>query len=144
LWAPSTAQVAAYVPSRTVDFVTVPGNETQLNDFTANTVPKDVVVQKLVSDACQWILARLGTLDPTLSVAGGPATGLAAKRAAAWVELDYPVTTDDVNVSETLLRETDTELDNLAASNVALGGGTGGAEPQWAFPVPVPWGDNYL
>lgn len=120
-WAPSLAQVAAYVPTRTLDLVSNPGAETYQGTFNTNTTPTDVIVNNLIADACAWVQARAGiTIDTN---AQPQATATAALRAAAFVELSFPRNEDDVNTGQALLDQASAELVALTAMNGAQGNG---------------------
>lgn len=137
-WAPSLADVGDYVTSRTVDENT-PGSDTPTGTFSATTYPTDQQVLRLISSAVQWVLNVTGPVAASLEAS---AASVAAMRAAALVELSYPVRNADVDaVTTPLLAEARFARDELVAANLAQGGvgfNSTGA-PLGAFPEPVGW-----
>jgi hypothetical protein len=110
--------VADYVTSRTVDAVT-PGSDTPTGTFSANTYPTDAQVTRLIDAACGWILAVTGPVATDLE---DTAKNVAALRAAAMVELSYPVRNDEIDqVASVLLAEAQSGRNELVAANRASG-----------------------
>jgi hypothetical protein len=117
-WAPTLERVASYVPRRTL-VEAQDGYGVIRRTFDATTHPDAAAVSMLIRDAIGWIQDRTGTLDVTLH---DSAMGIAARRAAAYVELGYPDNDADVKVAEILLRQLELELKALAARNAAVTG----------------------
>lgn len=148
-WAPTLDRVAAYTVARTL----VPqadGSNLEVAAFSSTTRPTSDQVAQFVADACQWILTRTGAIDASLV---GTASSLAARRAAAHVELRYPERQsqnrdDAVQVYDRLIKETDADLTALAAANEAVTG-TDPEDPAalvmpvWSFPQAPQWGDYF-
>jgi hypothetical protein len=138
-WTPSLERVAAYVPRRTL-VGSVDGYGTTRRTFDTTTTPQAGDVTALIEDAVAWVLDRTGALHITLYDSG---RGLAARRAAAFVELGYPDNRDDIGVAEQLLRSLEIDLAALADANTALTGddpATPGVDdvavlPYWSFPA---------
>jgi hypothetical protein len=117
-WAPTLERVASYVPRRTL-VEARDGYGVMRRTFDGSTHPTGDEVSMLIRDAIGWVSDRTGLLDITLHES---AMGLAAKRAAAFVELGYPDNDADVKVAEILLRTLETDLKALAARNQAVTG----------------------
>ena len=140
-WTPSLERVAAYVPRRAL-VGSVDGYGTARRTFDSTTTPHMDDVLALIEDACAWVLDRTGALHVTLYDSG---RGLAARRAAAFVELGYPDNRDDITVAEQLLRSLELDLAALADANTALTGDDPtipgvddvAVMPYWSFP-PAP------
>jgi hypothetical protein len=114
-WAPALADVADYIPTRTLDTST-PGSTTQLGTFTGATTPTDEQVQRLVDGAVASVQAVVGTFVATSAPL---ARTVAALRAAAAIERAYPDRDAQVNTAEELDARADAELRRLVASSKA-------------------------
>ncbi len=146
-WRPLLEDVAAYVPSATL-VGAVDGYGTVLYTFgdgalgaATNTHPRASSVQRLITDACSWVLAATGDLDATLA---DSAKGLASRRAAGWVQYTFVDDADDRAHAEKLLAATDAELKTLVGRNAALTGddpSTSADEvlPEFWFPTVDSW-----
>lgn len=140
-WAPNLAEVADYVPTRTVPTTGV-GEQNPAGTFTTNTTPTDVQAQRIVDRAVAWVLARTGIVAESLHAA---AKDVVALRAAGLIELSYPVRDADVNTAEQLLTQANEALTELVSANTGAGGGQPGTTSQLLalhnFPPPHPYGD---
>lgn len=144
-WRPDLWNVAAYVPRRTL-VGAVDGYGNALDTFDQTTLPKGNVVDRLITDACAWVLLLAGPIDTTLYPA---ALGCAAMRVAALVELSYPDNRDDLTNAKDLLAQADAWRKDLAAANHALGEDDPATTaddllPVWLFPRASPAGDLLL
>ena len=140
-WAPTLAQVAAYVPKRTRP--TGDTSDDPLGTFTTATRPTATQVGQLISDACTWVLSRTG-VPAGNATAVAAATVAAALRAAGMVELGYPGEDPDTNAAEVLLEQADAQLALLVEAADTDPNPAGPLLPVWAFPAPVAWGDKLL
>jgi hypothetical protein len=142
-WAPTLADVARHVPTRTRD-TTTPGSDALLNTFTESTTPTAEQAQSFIDQAVQWVVSECGQLPvdlpPTdeLMVAARTA---AEWRAAADIEVAYPLNRDpDVRLFQVLDQRA---KDALATVKLAMQGeGVGQVDlvPYWHFPCPHPPG----
>lgn len=151
-WWPGRSRVANYVPARTLS--TEPGeigdagsDAAPLLTFDSHTRPTGVMVDRLIADAAARVTARVGTVADSLHDA---ASVVVAILAAVAVERGWP---DDQDTSQSLARARDLEaqadrlLTELATANEAVSGENPNSPgsnvlPRWAFPQPVPWGDE--
>jgi hypothetical protein len=117
-WTPSLQRVASYVPRRTLVHAD-DGYGVIRRTFDDTTHPDAATVTMLINDAVSWVSDRTGALDITLHDSG---KGLAARRAAAYVELGYPDNDTDTKIAEILLRTLEAELKALATRNEAITG----------------------
>ncbi len=143
-WRPERWDVAAYVPRRTL-VGAVDGYGNALDTFDATTFPKGSLVDRLITDACAWVLLAA---TPTEALYPS-ALAAAAMRVAALVELTYPDNGSDVNVAKDLLAQADAMRRDLAAAAVAAGGDDPATTaddllPVWSFPAAVSYGDYDL
>lgn len=145
LWTPGRSRVANYVPARTLSV----DAETHEMTFSSTTRPTGVQVDRLIRDAAGWVQLRVGVVDTSLHE---QASTVSAIWAAAAVERGWP---DDANPTESLRRadqlqqQADRFRDDLARANDAIVGPNptdpaAALLPVYAFPEPVPWGDEYL
>ena len=150
-WAPTTADVAAYVPTRTVDDYPNPDAPSQPElgtpggDFTTETTPTKAQVESFI-DAAVWVV-NAKVKDPTTDGVRSILRQAAAVRAAAMVELSSPRSDTDVNVYQELLTlygQLISDATEVNISDGADGSGSGNLVPQYSFPAPVPWGDVLL
>jgi hypothetical protein len=148
-WSPTTADVAAYVPTRTLDDYPNPDAATQPElgvpspDFTEATTPTKFQVESFIDAAVAVVRSKFPLSNEFQTAI---ATQAAAVRAAAMVELSSPRTDSDVNVYQELMAlYQGLVVDGVAASGAgAEGSVSGNLVPQWSFPVPVPWGDDFI
>lgn len=141
-WVPFLSEVADHVGRMTIDEVT-PGNEIPLGTFNGLTTPNDAQAQRLTDAAAALISGRL----PGMAVSVYPlARAVTALRAAASIARSFGRTTEDRDLAEALDRRADAEMLALieAQGEVAAPGTPDALVPQYAFPVPVAWGDDYL
>lgn len=137
---PTRAQVAKYVPMRTL-----PADETSDipgTDFGGLSTPNGEQVDDHIAAAVGWVAARCGAVGDTL---WAQAAEVAAVRAAGMIELSYPVRDADVNTAQALLAQADQMLTGLCEANEDVSSDPslpGHVLPQWSFPVPVAWGDT--
>ncbi len=138
LWAPTLAQVADYVPWRTLtraESSTVESEDTYQGTFTATTRPDDAAVTRLIANACARVLARVGTLAAALE---GAATTVSALLCASWIERSWPEDQDAQTRADALQKEAELMLSELAKANDAASyTGDYGIEtvnPVWSFP----------
>lgn len=141
-WTPTLAQVAAYVPRRTLVGAVDGWGATQ-HTFTADTTPSSSEVLKLITDAVQWVGLAAGTVIDALAES---ATSAAAMRCAGYVELTYPDNRDDLGDAKTLLDQATALRKDLAAANIALTADDPSTDadnqlPQWSFPAAPDYGD---
>lgn len=150
LWAPDRVQVANYIPGRTV-VVNGAGLATRYT-FDATTRPSGGQVDGLIRDATAWVEAATGAVNETLWPMATAATGM---RAAGLVELGWPDRESGlpidgmITVARELLDRAEQMRTDLARANAAITGDDptnpgSNLLPQWAFPPPVPWGDELL
>lgn len=140
-WAPSLSDVGDRIPTKTRDS-TNPGSDSLLNIFNDRTVPTDGQVQPIINGAVGIIASAVTTaLGPDLHDLANDA---AAWRAAADVELAYPDRNADVAVYQALDARAKFALTTLANAADQAGQGSDATYPAFTFPVPVPWGDEYL
>ena len=137
-WAPTLQDVGDYVTSRTVDAAT-PGDDTPLGTFTEDTYPTAEQVDRLIAGAASWVLNVTG---PVVTDLEETARDVAAMRAAALVEMSYPVRDGDLDeVATLLLEQSRSARDELVIANRA-GGSVGispTAAPAFSFPDAAPW-----
>lgn len=143
VWAPTLADVARHIPTRTRD--TTPGSDSLLGTFTATTTPTDAQAQEVIDDAVAGILAAVGDLPTSgtdLANIQRSAKTAAEWRAAADIEIAYPLRDADVRTYQSLDGRA---KDALATLVVALRTETGGPVelvPMWENPQAVSWGDD--
>lgn len=141
-WVPFLSEVADHVGRLTVDEVT-PGNEVPLGTFNGLTSPNDAQAQRLTDAAAALISGRL----PDLAESVYPlARAVTALRAAASIARSFGRTPEDRDLAEALDARADAELLALieAQGEVAAPGTPDALVPQYTFPTPVKWGDDYL
>lgn len=146
-WAPTLAQVAALIPTRTREIGV--SNEYQAT-FTEDTQPTAAEVNILIGYACVWAEAAVGS--PVMTSIQSALTFAAALRAAYAVELAYPERDADVSVYDRFATEADAMIAHAATANRTAGGGgnlDGEGDPvtfvQFQFPDSPPYRDlNYL
>lgn len=137
-WTPTLAQVASYVPSRTLAVNDPTG--TPLGTFSAATRPTDTQVNGLIADAVAWVSMKTGTVDVSLE---GAATACSAMRAAGLVEITWPERDADVNTGQTLLDQAEKMRAELETANEKITGvdpGSIALPPYYSFPDPLETG----
>lgn len=117
-WAPTTADVAVHIPTRTRE---VGINDAYVHDFTANTTPTNTEAGLLIDQACIQVQSVTGL--PVVDAAFDVCRVAAALRAAYMIELGYPERDADVAVYERLGASADAAAKSAAAFNTAAGGG---------------------
>lgn len=139
-WTPSLAQVAAYVPHRTLvrdTASTISSQDTYLFTFDDTTTPSGDQVTQLITDACAWVTARVVSLNSALEDLAGAAAALLA---AAWVERSWPDDASSLQRANDMEKRADAMLRDLIDANNAAGGtgdyGLDIAVPYWSFPCP--------
>jgi hypothetical protein len=140
-WAPTLADVARHIPTRTRDAKT-PGSDELLGTFTESTTPTGEQAQGFVDDAVRWVTSECGDLPanfpPTdeLMVAARTA---AEWRAAADIELGYPLNRDpDIQLYRTLDLRTKDALSTVRSAMAGEGVGQVDLVPSWHFPPVLP------
>jgi len=137
-WAPTLADVARHIPTRTRD-TTTPGSDALLGTFTENTTPSADAAQGFIDDAVQWVLASVGQL-PT----GLPPTDeimVAARTAAEWrasadIEVAYPNRDMDVRLFTQLDGRAKDALATLKSGLQMENQGVIELVPEYRFPPP--------
>ena len=143
VWAPTLADVARHIPTRTRDRA-APGSDALLGTFTEGTSPTADQAQGFIDDAVRWVTSECGEL-PT----GLPPTDelmVAARTAAEWraaadIELAYPLNRDpDVQLYRTLDQRAKDALSTVRSAMQGEGVGQVDLVPYWHFPPHVPPG----
>lgn len=137
-WAPTLADVARHIPTRTRDTRT-PGSDQLLNTFTESTTPSSDAAQGFIDDAVQWVLASAGALPTNL-----PPTDeimVAARTAAEWrasadIEVAYPNRDMDVQLFRTLDQRAKDALSTLISGLQKENEGVIELVPVWSMPPP--------
>lgn len=135
---PTLAQVAAYVPSRTLAVDDTTG--TPQGTFSGTTRPTDTQVNLLIVDAVAWVAMKTGNVDASLATA---ATSVAAIRAAGMVEITWPERDADVNTGQTLLDQAEKLRTDLETANEKITGvdpGSVALPAYYSFPDPLEQG----
>ncbi|MFC9973547.1 hypothetical protein ACFVH6_21900 [Spirillospora sp. NPDC127200] len=140
-WAPSLVEVGARIPTRTRSQAN-PGDDSVLGTFTTETVPTAAQVQPIIDGAVASVRHAVGTVTAPLYELAKDA---AAWRAAADVELAWPERDADIReVYDRLNARATLALKALTDASQDSGTGADATMPVWAFPTPVPWGDDLL
>jgi len=139
-WAPSLADVARHIPTRTRDFAT-PGSDRLLGTFSERTTPTAEQAQSDLDAAVRAITAEVGDI-PASDVVEAAARDAAEWRAAADIELAYPNRDATVQVARDLDARAKDALARLKTVLAEAGSGLVEAVPVWAFPDPPAWGDD--
>lgn len=135
-WAPGFEHVADYITSRTVDAQT-PGSDRPSGTFSQWTYPTDMQVSRLIEAACGWVISVTGPVVPIIE---DTARSVAAMRAAAMVEMSYPLRNDEITeVAQALFAQASAGRDELVSANRDGGGAvvSGATPPRGCFP-PAP------
>lgn len=144
-WTPDRAQVADYVPGRTL-----------ANDLTGarltfddNTTPTGQMVDRMIGEAVSWVTVKTGTdIDESLWQFAG---SCAAVYTAAMIERGYPTRADDLTTADALYKQAVAMRDDLAKANEAVTGDNpndpgAGVMPMYSFPdapdCPPSWWTN--
>lgn len=141
-WGPSLDDVAAHVPSRTIELGNLSGTYAQT--FTGLTTPTAEQVESYLRQGVSWVTASTGTVAASLY---GPASSIASMWAAAQVELAQPSDTRDMDRYRALLAQASAALTTLVLSNEAATGTPSAGDaagPSYAFPDAVGWGDSLV
>jgi len=122
-----------------------PGSDAMLNTFTAATTPTDDQAQTVIDDAVTLVLSAAGDLPPTTHPKypdiADAARSAASWRAAADIELAYPVRDADVQVFAQLDNRAKDALAALIELMAHTETGAVEAVPVWMSPDPPPWAD---
>jgi hypothetical protein len=140
-WAPDLTEVGSRCPTKTRDQTAAAGTDVILGTFNDKTVPTDTLAEPIVTGAVAVVANAVGTIGVLLYPLAKDA---AAWRAAADIELAYPERDADITLYEQLDRRAQLALTRLINAADDTGTGADGTLPQYAFPDPVPWGDQYL
>jgi hypothetical protein len=143
-WAPTLADVARYIPTRTRDAAT-PGSDALLGTFTPTTTPTADQAQSIIDDAVGAVVAAVGELPPSPPADDqilSQARVAAAFRAAADIEMAYPNRDADVNVAVLLGQRAALALTQLQTALQTETGGAVDLLPAWQMPLPETWGDS--
>ena len=137
-WAPTLADVARHIPTRTRD-VTTPGSDELLGTFTENTTPSADAAQGFIDDSVQWVVASVGAmptgLPPTDEIMVAARTA-AEWRAAADIEVAYPNRDMDVKLWQTLDQRAKDALSTLKSGLQMEGEGVIELLPEYNMPPP--------
>jgi hypothetical protein len=143
-WAPTLDDVARHIPSRTRDTRT-PGSDAVLGTFTPSTTPTGDQAQSVIDDAVTQTLADAGvmppTWDPNYQRVTQAARVAAEWRAAADIEIAYPLRDADVRVYAQLDARAKDALAALLRVMVITEEGATAAVPVWQAPLPPNWAD---
>jgi hypothetical protein len=116
-----------------------------LGTFTASTTPTDDQAQAVIDDAVNTVLSQSGPV-PVFTAPSGPLVQRAARVAAEWraaadIELAYPVRDADVRVAAQLDQRAKDALMILLRAMVETQTGAVEAVPLWQSPLPPAWAD---
>lgn len=139
-WAPTLAGVARHIPTRTRD-KTVPGSDTLLGTFTANTTPTDSQAQSVIDDVVASLVAVTGDIPATAEIEA-LARVAAEWRAAADIEIAYPNRNADVRLYDQLDDRAAGAFSDLKVALSQAGSGLVEANPEWQMPLAPAWGDT--
>lgn len=140
-WTPTKANVADYVPHRTLtraESSTTAGEDTYQLTFSETTRPTGDAVDRLVADGVAWVSARVRPMHPASQDSARVAATLYA---AAAVERGWPEDESALQRANDLEKRADTLLAALVVSNDAANAGDADAEtvdvvlPSWSFPA---------
>src|SRR5689334_15543430 len=125
-WRPSLAQVAAYVPHRTLvrsDASTQESDDTYQFTFDQTTIPTDDQVQSLIGDGCAWVSARV---SPMATASETLASAVAALLVAAWIERSWPNDDQALQRANDMEKRVDLLMKDLVTLNDGETGESGG------------------
>lgn len=146
-WAPAVDDVARHIPTRTRD-TRNPGSDTLLGTFNSSTTPTADQAQAVIDSAVNGILSAVGDMPTSPAEAvqrcQGAARSAAEWRAAADIEIAYPVRDADVRLFAQLDQRAKDELATLKLAMQQENAGTVDVLPYWQMPDPPPWADQYL
>lgn len=132
-WAPSLADVADHIPTRTRPTAEWGSSDDMLGTFTDATTPNRDQALRLIGRACAWVAGHLGS--PVYPAAYGVASAAAALRAAYWVEVAYPERTQDLGVYDRLATEATAAATIAAQVNAAAGATISDPEAMTLLPL---------
>jgi hypothetical protein len=136
-WAPTLADVARHIPTRTRD-MTTPGSDAMLGTFTPETTPTDDQAQEFIDQSVQWVVGHCGTLPANLTSTDDlwiNARTAAEWRAAADIEIAYPMNRDpDVKLFQVMDTRAKDALATVLAAMQGEGVGQVDLVPYWAMP----------
>lgn len=146
-WAPSLADVADHIPTRTRPTAEWGSSDALLGTFTEATTPNRDQAARIIARACAWVASQVGTpVSPAAYQAAGVA---AALRAAYWIEVAFPERDGDVAVYDRLAVDSDA----ATATALRINAASGADEPTvpgssdlvlFTFPGPPPWADTFI
>lgn len=147
-WAPSVADVAKRIPTRTRD-TRSPGSDRLLHTFTPDTTPDDGAAYNAIEAAVAWVM---GQVDDSLDYGDAQMTtharAAAEWRAAADIELSYPNRDADIRVYQWLDQRAKDEMEALVKYiTIVTGKPPGGVGHNvvhsvvWVSLAPPPWAD---
>jgi hypothetical protein len=144
-WAPALDDVARHIPRRTRDTMT-PGSDATLGTFTSSTTPTDGQAQAVIDDAVSAVLASAGTV-PATGQPNAPLVQQAARTAAEWraaadIEIAYPVRDADVQLVDRLNLRAQAAMTALLTVMATTQTGAIEPVPLWMSPDPPPWADT--
>lgn len=137
-WLPSLADVAKYVPQRTLarnPATFQEAGDSYLLTFDDTTRPTDAMVQRLIVDGAAWVTARAANLHVSLGAAAATCTAIYA---AAAVERGWPHDDNSLQRANDLEKRLDTLLADLVAANNDANDEENG-EGDWALEIAPLW-----
>lgn len=147
-WAPTLADVARHIPTRTRD-TRSPGSDKQLGTFSPWTTPDDGQAQACIDAAVHTVLTRTeGLVPPADDTLTAMARTAAEWRAAADIEIAYPGRDADIRLYAMLDQRAKDAINDLREALGLAGTGPGGAVTGpvgsviWRAPGPPPWADR--
>jgi hypothetical protein len=145
-WAPAVEDVARHIPTRTRDLST-PGSDRLLGTFTATTTPTKDQAQAVIDSAVAAVIGAVGALPSTgqqVELITAQARSAAEWRAAADIQLAYPLRDGDVAVYDQLNARAGAALDTLRTALATETEGPVALLPVWQAPDLAAWADNPL
>lgn len=144
-WAPALEDVARHIPTRT-RVMNAPGQDRMLGTFTSATTPTDEQAQAVIDDAVNAIIAQHGVMPPVTDP-DGPVIRSAARSAAEWraaadIEIAYPVRDADVQVYAELYSRAALAESELVIALQVGGEGEVAEFPAWSAPNPPVYADR--
>lgn len=118
-----------------------PGSDQLLGTFTASTTPTDSQAQAVIDQVVAVLTADAGSIPANLPGVQVAARTAAEWRAAADIEVAYPVRDADVQVYAQLDARANAAYATLFRVLAEAGAGLVDVEPSWGFPPSPPWGD---
>lgn len=136
-WAPTLADVARHIPTRTRDTQT-PGSDAMLGTFTAETTPTDEQAQEFIDQSVQWVVGNCGALPGNLTSTDDlwiNARTAAEWRAAADIEIAFPMNRDpDVRLFQVMDQRAKDALATVRSAMQGEGVGQVDLVPYWSMP----------